>query len=167
MMMFWSAIGCLLIGCIGLYTIGKNDCVETFLESSHAMENFLNETDAGHNILRIRMFEGSTEWLVATLVGFLGILGNLLIVKVSFHNSWCTVHNYVLQALQYIPPGKMCLLKIFELIVGYILYLCVSTNPLSGPRPWLDVGGVVCLGLVLVFTICEDFVVDVTRWRWF
>jgi len=150
-MMFWSAIGCLLIGCIGLYTIGKNDGVETFLESSHAMENFLNGTETGHNISRIRMFEGSSEWLVATLVGFLGVLGNILVVK----------------ALQYIPPGKMCLLKTFELIVGYILHLCVSTNLLSGPRPWLDVAGVVCLGLVVVFTICEDFVVDVSRWRWF
>ena len=167
MMMFWSAIGCLLIGCIGLYTIGKNDGVETFLESSHAMENFLNETNTGHNISRIRMFEGSSEWLVATLVGFLGVLGNILVVKVSFQDSLLTLLNYVLQALQYIPPGKMCLLKTFELIVGYILHLCVSTNLLSGPRPWLDVAGVVCLGLVVVFTICEDFVVDVSRWRWF
>ena len=86
-MMFWSAVGCLLIGCIGLYTIGKNDSVETFLNSSHAMEKFLNETETGHNISRLRMFEGSTEWLVATLVGFLGVLVNVLVVKVSFHDS--------------------------------------------------------------------------------
>merc|ERR1719474_563463 len=115
------------------------------------MENFLNETETGHNISRIRMFEGSTEWLVATLVSFLGVLVNVLIVK----------------ALQLITPGKILLLKTSELIVGYILYICISTNNSGVSLHWFDVSGVVCMSLVVVFATFEDFVVDVTRWRWF
>ena len=78
-------MGCLLIGCIGLYTIDTNVGREASHGSHQESFNVVNETSNGDNITRIRMFEGSTEWLVATLVSFLGVLVNVLVVKVGFH----------------------------------------------------------------------------------
>lgn len=91
---------------------------------------------------------------MATLVAFLGI----------------TVNVVVLKALHYIPPGKILLLKSAELVAGYVLHLCVGGVAGVGDQTvlqWLDLGGAVCVGLAVVFAGFEELIVDSKRWRWF
>jgi len=158
-LVFWSALGSLLIGCVGLYTLGQEDSVERgrdgreipdIVDGSEDMDNIATVP----SVARIRMFEGPTEWLVATLVAFLGIFVNVVMVK----------------ALNFLPPGKVLLLKCGELVAGYVLHLCVRGVGGVGAEAalqWLDLGGAVCVALALLFTGFEELIVDTKRWRWF
>eukprot|EP00092_Neocalanus_flemingeri_P022727 GFUD01024647.1.p1 GENE.GFUD01024647.1~~GFUD01024647.1.p1 ORF type:complete len:504 (-),score=120.32 GFUD01024647.1:171-1682(-) len=162
-LLFWSALGSLLVGCIGLYTLRQE---EDGQERSRDAREIPDPASTGPDMvnptnihsLSNRMFEGPTEWLVATLVAILGIFVNVAITK----------------ALQIVPPGKLVLLKSAEVVAGYVLHLCVwggatsvSAGVLGQSLQWLDLGGAVCVGLAVVFTGVEDLIVDTKRWRWF
>eukprot|EP00090_Calanus_glacialis_P045512 TRINITY_DN8492_c0_g1_i1.p1 TRINITY_DN8492_c0_g1~~TRINITY_DN8492_c0_g1_i1.p1 ORF type:complete len:507 (-),score=134.66 TRINITY_DN8492_c0_g1_i1:237-1757(-) len=162
-LLFWSALGSLLIGCVGLYTLDKSGVVGEVMEAGRdAREISVLVNDAEDiddiatvsSISTVRIFEGPTEWLVATLVAFLGITVNVLVLK----------------ALHYIPPGKILLLKSGELVAGYVLHLCVGGVAGVGAQAvlqWLDLGGAVCVGLAVIFAGFEELIVDSKRWRWF
>jgi len=141
-LLFWSALGSLLMGCIGLYSLGKD-------EVGRGREEIPVLSEPG--VTSLEIFEGPTEWLVATLVAFLGIFVNVVILKV----------------LKYLQPGKVMLLKAAELVAGYVLHLCVTGQGTHAALRWLDMGGAVCVGLAVAFAGLEEFVVDTKRWRWF
>jgi len=166
-LMFWSALGSLMIGCIGLYTLGQGQMSQERVRDAREIPDPITNSPEMVNTTIIssfstkftnRMFEGPTEWLVATLVAFLGILVNIVITK----------------TLHVVPPGKLMLLKSTELVVGYVLHLCVWGGAASGTAgalrhslQWLDLGGAVCVVLAVVFTGVEELIVDTKRWRWF
>merc|ERR1712117_26915 len=148
--LFWSALGSLLMGCIGLYSLGKDE-VGRGREGREIPDDINESVLSEPGVTSLEIFEGPTEWLVATLVAFLGIFVNVVILKV----------------LKYLKPGKVMLLKAAELVAGYVLHLCVTGQGSHAVLRWLDMGGAVCVGLAVAFTGLEDFVVDTKRWRWF
>jgi len=149
-LLFWSALGSLLMGCIGLYSLGREE-VGGGREGREIPGDINEVVPFQPRVTSIEIFEGPTEWLVATLVAFLGIFVNVVILKV----------------LKYLQPGKVMLLKAAELVAGYVLHLCVTGQGSHAVLRWLDMGGAVCVGLAVAFTGLEDFVVDTKRWRWF
>jgi len=150
-LMLWSALGSLLIGCIGLYALGAGEEEQERVRDAREIPDIeaVNTTTilSVSTKYTIRIFEGSTEWLVATLVAFLGVLVSVAVIK----------------AVQLVSPGKLVLLKCAELIAGYVLHLCIWGDGYQ----WLDLGGAVCVGLAVVFTGVEELIVDIKRWRWF
>merc|ERR1711970_15102 len=149
-LLFWSALGSLLMGCIGLYSLGRDE-VGGGREGREIPDDINEVVLSESGVTSIEIFEGPTEWLVATLVAFLGIFVNVVILKV----------------LKYLQPGKVMLLKAAELVAGYVLHLCVTGQGSHAVLRWLDMGGAVCVGLAVAFTGLEEFVVDTKRWRWF
>merc|ERR1711970_475341 len=149
-LLFWSALGSLLMGCIGLYSLGKDE-IGGGREGREIPDDINEVVLSEPGVTSIEIFEGPTEWLVATLVAFLGIFVNVVILKV----------------LKYLQPGKVMLLKAAELVAGYVLHLCVTGQGSHAVLRWLDMGGAVCVGLAVAFTGLEEFVVDTKRWRWF
>merc|ERR1711881_1011 len=154
-LLLWSALGSLLIGCIGLYSFGNEELLNEMGRDGRDIPDVTNDalqdTTSESGVASIKMFKGPTEWLVATLVAFLGIFVNVVILK----------------ALKYLKPGKVMLLKAAELVAGYVLHLCVMTEGTPGDLHWLDMGGAVCVGLAVTFAGFEDLIVDTKRWRWF
>merc|ERR1711970_1585592 len=149
-LLFWSALGSLLMGCIGLYSLGRDE-VGGGREGREIPDDINEVVLSEPGVTSIEIFEGPTEWLVATLVAFLGIFVNVVILKV----------------LKYLQPGKVMLLKAAELVAGYVLHLCVTGQGSHAVLRWLDMGGAVCVGLAVAFAGLEEFVVDTKRWRWF
>jgi len=152
-LLFWSALGSLLMGCIGLYSLGKDEVERgrDAREIPDAMNDMNENIISQPGVASLEIFEGPTEWLVATLVAFLGIFVNVVILKV----------------LKFLQPGKVMLLKAAELVAGYVLHLCVTGQGGHAVLRWLDMGGAVCVGLAVAFAGLEEFVVDTKRWRWF
>ena len=70
----------------------------------------------------------------------------------------------VLQALQYVEPGRAALIKSSEMVTCYVLVTALS--PLQAPH-WLDLLGVVLVFLAVVAATIEDRLVDRKRWKWF
>ena len=79
---------------IGLYALGQseNNDVEIIREGREipddSIEEILNTTEAVIDktsavIFQNRMFEGTVEWLVATLISFLGIFATIIMIKVK------------------------------------------------------------------------------------
>jgi len=150
-LMLWSSLGSLLIGCIGLYALGVGEEELERVRDAREIpdiEEFNTTTISSvSTTYSIKMFEGPTEWLVATLIAFLGVFVSLVVVKV----------------VQLVPPGKLVIIKCAELIVGYVLHTCIWGEFYN----WLDLGGAVCVGLAVVFTCFEELIVDTKRWQWF
>merc|ERR1711892_782409 len=78
-LMFWSALGSLMIGCIGLYTLGQGQMSQERVRDGREIPDPTSNSPEMVNTTIIssfstkftnRMFEGPTEWLVATLVAF-------------------------------------------------------------------------------------------------
>ena len=83
---------------IGLYALGQSedngtdiiregreipdDSVEEILNNT--TEAIIDKTSAV--IFQNRMFEGTVEWLVATLISFLGIFATIIMIKVILWN---------------------------------------------------------------------------------
>merc|ERR1712142_538207 len=111
-LLLWSALGSLLIGCIGLYSFGNEELLNEMGRDGRDIPDVTNDalqdTTSESGVASIKMFKGPTEWLVATLVAFLGIFVNVVILK----------------ALKYLKPGKVMLLKAAELVAGYVLHFC-------------------------------------------
>ena len=92
--LFWSSLGSLSMSSIGLYALGQSedngtdiiregreipdDSVEEILKNT--TEAIIDKTSAV--IFQNRMFEGTVEWLVATLISFLGIFATIIMIKV-------------------------------------------------------------------------------------
>jgi len=156
-LLFWSSLGSLLMGCIGLYVLGQEgeergrDGREVPDMVADVNDEVTDSSATVTGVATIKIFEGPTEWLVATLVAFLGIFVNVVILK----------------ALQYLQPGKVMLLKAVELLAGYLLYLCVTGTGVHTVLQWLDLGGAVCVGLAVAFAGFEELIVDTKRWCWF
>ena len=79
---------------IGLYALGQieNNDVEIIREGREipddSIEEILNTTEAVIDktsavIFQNRMFQGTVEWLVATLISFLGIFATIIMIKVK------------------------------------------------------------------------------------
>ena len=166
-LMLWSALGSLLIGCIGLYALGAGEEEQERVRDAREIPDIeaVNTTIilSVSTKYTIRIFEGSTEWLVATLVAFLGVLVSVAVIKVRRCKNNKLKQSRFSQAVQLVSPGKLVLLKCAELIAGYVLHLCIWGDSYQ----WLDLGGAVCVGLAVVFTGVEELIVDIKRWRWF
>ena len=94
--LFWSSLGSLAMAGLGLYTLATSDEMrgarsgreipdnQTEELTASAMEHREGDTQAvlHHN----RLFEGALEWLIATLISFLGILATLIVIKVTYNN---------------------------------------------------------------------------------
>jgi len=156
--LFWSSLGSLAMAGLGLYTLATSDEMrgarsgreipdnQTEELTASTMEHREGDTQAvlHHN----RLFEGALEWLIATLISFLGILATLIVIKAS----------------QYIYPGKISLLQTTQVLVGYILV--TSLAPVSG-LDWLDLAGVILVLFTVLAIFFEERIVDTKRWRWF
>lgn len=64
----------------------------------------------------------------------------------------------------WIPPGKVVLIRSTQIVVTFLLQLVAVT---SSTHVWLDMGGVVCVTIVVFVVMVEDLVVDKKRWKWF
>ena len=164
---------------IGLYVLGQSDNhdVEIIREGREipddSMEEILNNTTeavldkTSAVIFQNRMFEGTVEWLVATLISFLGILATIIMIKV-IHVIISVMkianQNILFQALQYIHPGKASLIQTTQVLAAYILVTSVSS--MSGLE-WLDLAGVILVIFTILAVFLEDKIVDIKRWRWF
>jgi len=158
--LFWSSLGSLSMSSIGLYVLGQseNHDVEIIREGREipddSMEEILNNTTeavldkTSAVIFQNRMFEGTVEWLVATLISFLGVLATIIMIK----------------ALQYIHPGKASLIQTTQVLAAYILVTSMSS--MSGLE-WLDLAGVILVIFTIIAVFLEDKIVDIKRWRWF
>merc|ERR1719270_451788 len=158
--LFWSSLGSLSMSSIGLYVLGQseNHDVEIIREGREipddSMEDILNNTTeavldkTSAVIFKNRMFEGTVEWLVATLISFLGIFATIIMIK----------------ALQYIHPGKASLIQTTQVLAAYILVTSISS--MSGLE-WLDLAGVILVIFTILAVFLEDKIVDIKRWRWF
>jgi len=162
-LMFWSALGALLVSCLGLYTLGRLE-EEAGPERGRDGREIPEEMDRNSTIANLvakstsMMFGSLVDWLVATLIAFLGIFVSIVVTK----------------TLHVVPPGKLLLLQSTQVVAGYVLYLCVGGGAaavlpgvVKHPLTWLDLGGAVCVAIAVVFTAVEEFIVDIKRWRWF
>merc|ERR1711902_206663 len=92
--LFWTSVGSLSMSSIGLYALGQieNNDVEIIREGREipddSIEEILNNTTeavldkTSAAIFQNRMFEGTVEWLVSTLISFLGIFATIIMIKV-------------------------------------------------------------------------------------
>merc|ERR1719221_1803679 len=159
--MFWTSLGALVMGCIGLYTLGFNPHnQQIFREGREVSERSQDSpnttiitttaasfTDTLHGPLKFpnRMFDGPNERLVGSLISLLGIFATAMLIK----------------AVQHVEPGRAALIKSTEIITSYILV--ASLNSLNS----LDWVGVVLVFLAVAAASVEDKVVNRERWRWF
>ena len=93
MVLFWSSLGSVAISAIGLYALcpDDNDVITTRAGREIPDHNYnmevtdnviMNGTDPVVSANRI--FEGTTEWLVASLISLLGTFATLVMIKVRF-----------------------------------------------------------------------------------
>ena len=95
LVMFWTSLGGLTMGCIGLYSLGFNPHNQQIFRegrevSERAQDGHNNITtssftDPGSGPLKFpnRMFDGVNEWLVGSLISLLGIFATAMLIKVS------------------------------------------------------------------------------------
>lgn len=158
--LFWTSLGSLVMGGIGLYTLGYSPHNrEIFREGREVTDippDSANTTTTTSStvtdhlplIFPNRMFDGVNEWLVGTLISLLGIFATVMVIK----------------ALQYVEAGRAALIKTTEIITGYILVTSLSSLT---SLDWLDVVGVVLVFLAVMAATIEEKLVDRKRWKWF
>lgn len=92
-----------------------------------------------------QIFQSSQDWILASLIALLGIAGNILMT----------------QALKWVKPGKVMVLRSFEIVAAYILQICVfKTTPV-----WLDLGGTVLVLVAVLLMGTEDIIMTKLKWR--
>jgi len=85
-----------------------------------------------------QLFQSAQDWVLACLIAVLGIAGNILMT----------------QALKWVAPGKVMVLRSFEIVAAYILQICVfNTTPV-----WLDLGGTVLVMMAVLLMGTEDII---------
>lgn len=156
--LFWNSLGSVAISAIGLYTLNPTeDAVITTRAGREIPDLHYKVMEADNNVIMNgtdhvvsvnRMFEGTTEWLVASLISLLGVFATLVMIKVT----------------QYIEPGTASLLHSSHLITGYIL---VTTTLVTSNMALLDLVGVILVILTVLAVLVENKIVDVKRWKWF
>ena len=74
----------------------------------------------------------------------------------------------ILQAVQYIHPGRASLLNTTQILTSYILVTSLSnaTSAAAGLE-WLDLAGAILVLLTIIATLFEEKIIDTKRWRWF
>ena len=95
MVMFWSSVGCVAMSGLGLYTLGQADTDTRGDREGREIPELgtqaasLNTSGlpgpgdlAGVVLYPNRLFEGTVEWLVATLISFLGVFATVILIKV-------------------------------------------------------------------------------------
>ena len=174
--LFWTSLGSLVMGAIGLYTLGYSPHNrEIFREGREVTDSppvSSNTTVTPIDITTVnyplkfpnRMFNGLNEWLVGSLISLLGIFATVMVIKVCSHVSLQVITLHTFQALQYVEPGRAALIKTTEIIICYILV--TSLGPLQ-PLHWPDLLGVLLVFLAVMAASLEDKVVDRERWKWF
>ena len=96
--MFWVSLGALVMGCIGLYSLGYNPHNQQIFREGREVSERSQEsgnttltttpaalTDTLHGPLKFpnRMFDGANEWLVASLISLLGMFATAMVIKVT------------------------------------------------------------------------------------
>ena len=91
--MFWVSLGALVMGCIGLYTLGYNPHNQQIFREGREVSESHNITttsattftDTLQGPLKFpnRMFDGVDEWLVGCLISLLGIFATAMVIKVT------------------------------------------------------------------------------------
>jgi len=163
-LLFWTSLGALVMGCIGLYTLGFNPHnQQIFREGREVSERSQDSpnttiitttaasfTDTLHGPLKFpnRMFDGPNEWLVGSLISLLGIFATAMLIK----------------AVQHVEPGRAALIKSTEIITSYILVASLTS---LHSLDWMDSVGVVLIFLAVAAATVEDKLVNRERWRWF
>jgi len=161
-LLFWTSLGGLVMGGIGLYTLGYDphnqqifrEGREVSERSQESPNTTITTTSApftdtnGPLKFPNRMFDGVNEWLVGSLISVLGIFATAMLIK----------------AVQSVEPGRAILIKSTEIITSYILV--ASLNSLNS-LDWLDSVGVVLVFLAVAAASIEDKLVNRERWRWF
>ena len=179
-LLFWTSLGALVMGCIGLYTLGFNPHnQQIFREGREVSERSQDSpnttvittttasfTDTLHGPLKFpnRMFDGVNEWLVGSLISLLGIFATAMLIKVSCQVTRASLKSKCLQAVQHVEPGRAALIKSTEIITSYILVASLSSLQ---SLDWLDSVGVVLIFLAVAAATIEDKLVNRERWRWF
>lgn len=166
--MFWSSVGCVAMSGLGLYTLGQADTDTRGDREGREIPELgtqaasLNTSGlpgpgpgdlAGVVLYPNRLFEGTVEWLVATLISFLGVFATVILIK----------------SAQYLPPGKISLLHTSQLVAAYLLVTSFSQVAGAGVASlhWLDLVGVLLVVFTLLAVSFEDKIVDIKRWSWF
>ena len=158
--MFWTSLGSLVMASIGLYTLNNNNDDEVIRAGREIPDNInensldmnMNITSDLYDMSPSRIFSGSREWLVSTLVSVLGVFSTAIIIK----------------SLQYLHPGRVSLLQTTQILTTYILVtsmtkMTASTHGLE----LLDLGGVILVILTIIAALLEDKIIDTKRWKWF
>jgi len=87
-----------------------------------------------------------TQWILAILIGVLGILGSIVMNK----------------AVKWVTPSKVMVIRSFEVVAAYILQITVF----KCPTHWTDLGGT-CLVMAAVLGMgLEDVVMEATGSRY-
>ena len=97
MVLFWSSLGSLAMASVGLYTLAGHQQQEV-IRAGREIPDHVNEDTANNvsatldntEIISSRIFEGTREWLVSTLISVLGVFATAIIIKVSV----CHCYNY-------------------------------------------------------------------------
>ena len=182
-LLFWTSLGALVMGCIGLYTLGFNPHnQQIFREGREVSERSQDSpnttiitttgasfTDTLHGPLKFpnRMFDGPNEWLVGSLISLLGIFATAMLIKVSCQVTRVSLksqYTKCLQAVQHVEPGRAALIKSTEIITSYILVASLTS---LHSLDWMDSVGVVLIFLAVAAATVEDKLVNRERWRWF
>jgi len=158
--LFWTSLGSLVMGAIGLYTLGYSPHNrEIFREGREVTDRPPVSPNATLTPIHLntlspplkfpnRMFNGINEWLVGSLISLLGIFATVMVIK----------------ALQYVEPGRAALIKTTEIIICYILVTSLTSIQ---PLHWPDLLGVLLVFLAVMAASLEDKLVDKERWKWF
>ena len=89
--LFWTSLGSLVMGGIGLYTLGYNPHnVQIYREGREVTDSDLESanttirTATHHPPIKFpnRIFDGLNEWLVGSLISLLGIFATVMVIKV-------------------------------------------------------------------------------------
>lgn len=117
-LLMWLGVGGLLVGVVGLLTLG--------------------DPHQAH---------GTQEWTFAILIAGLGLTGNILMTK----------------ALCWVQPGKVMVLRTFEIVAAYILQIVVFNL-----RPnWIDLGGTLLVMLAVFLMGIEDIITKKIKNKYF
>ena len=175
-MLFWTSLGSLVMGAIGLYTLGYSPHNrEIFREGREVTDRPPVSSNATLTPIHLstlspplkfpnRMFNGINEWLVGALISLLGIFATVMVIKVYQPSFPPEDHSNMLQALQYVEPGRAALIKTTEIIICYILVTSLTSIQ---PLHWPDLLGVLLVFLAVMAASLEDKLVDKERWKWF
>ena len=91
--LFWSSLGSLAMASIGLYTLAGHSQhgLSEVIRAGREIPDHVNELSPNNvtapldntQIMSSRIFEGTREWLVSTLISVLGVFATAILIKVK------------------------------------------------------------------------------------